>query len=593
MAARKFMKRIAIFVSVFALLLLVLAGAARIYLPHYLAREIEHRSNSALAERGLSAKLSVHEISWLGIRASLEITEPVQVHLKDIELKAQIVSRKRLEFCLRADQEAHQSTQWKNFEAAQIAAEICGAAQGGGLAFESVEASLLLKTPLRAQITIPRQAPHLNRIQKLQIDVPPQTLPHFQGWSPSLTHPARLEVDLEILSSSVSADLASSTGLKFNLESKKNNSPLKASVQLTKPKAQLHWGHGSLRIDTASTLARMVSGESTLRAQIDLREDLINIKGKGDLQANKALFEALGSSDLRHIRGPYQFDAKWNLLTDKALVHMEVEAKELKAYGLDVQGLRLKTSFECENLRTERVCRPAKGLHELNASRIGNEQAFEALQIKLDRNTSRHHLDGSLKVSWAGSEIHSETLSLDLASQPRLVLKLLWEQIPLAQLLKLGGSERLSGQGKVRGRLDFETDFNQELLIRPSSFESVGPGTLRYLDPTLTARGNIDTLRGFTDLLAQGQQALVFKALDNFHYRSLKLELTRPLHSKLSLKVSLQGSNPALAKGQPFDINIPIEGNLEGLFLESFYRTLAGSNQSREYIARIRKLRKP
>lgn len=80
-----------------------------------------------------------------------------------------------------------------------------------------------------------------------------------------------------------------------------------------------------------------------------------------------------------------------------------------------------------------------------------------------------------------------------------------------------------------------------------------------------TSKKKIIYLNEFQDLLAQGQQALVFKALENFHYSRVKLQAERQSAEQMKVLLNLKGKNPDLAKGQPFDITFPIEGEIASL----------------------------
>jgi hypothetical protein len=105
--------------------------------------------------------------------------------------------------------------------------------------------------------------------------------------------------------------------------------------------------------------------------------------------------------------------------------------------------------------------------------------------------------------------------------------------------------------------------------------KALEPGTVTYKDPSIVdVKRNIVTLGEFQDLLGRGSQALAFKALDNFHYTKLELNVSRRPPQIMSADVHLKGSNPELARGQIFELNLPITGDLETLLKRSLLDTL-------------------
>lgn len=139
------------------------------------------------------------------------------------------------------------------------------------------------------------------------------------------------------------------------------------------------------------------------------------------------------------------------------------------------------------------------------------------------------------------------------------------EDLELNQILRSYPKSRLSGSGRFRG--------TGTCILRPPqmflstlNLSNSTPGTISYPDPSQPYfEKKIIYLNEFQDLLAQGQQALVFKALENFHYTHIRLEAHRESSEQMKVLLNLKGKNPDLAKGQPFDITFPIEGEIASL----------------------------
>jgi hypothetical protein len=208
----------------------------------------------------------------------------------------------------------------------------------------------------------------------------------------------------------------------------------------------------------------------------------------------------------------------------------------------------------------------------------------------ISADVKRGRVQGSIALNWLDSKIESKVFEGTWGERKDIKAQLALHGLDVAKMLGMLGMKNLAGEGKMSGDLHLHYSSDSGLSVPPSSLRSEAAGKIRYKDPSTEGIPQvIDTLKEFNALLARGQQALVYKALDNFHYKSLLLEAHRPRTGALALKLQLIGSNPDLANGQVFDIRVPIEGQLENLLLESSFRTLAESETSEEYVKRLRK----
>ena len=167
--------------------------------------------------------------------------------------------------------------------------------------------------------------------------------------------------------------------------------------------------------------------------------------------------------------------------------------------------------------------------------------------------------DGILELatatwSFAGGTIRTSG-SIDLfAREKQLLLSV--EDVDLAQLLALVNLAGLSGEGRLEGRLPL-TLGDGRILIRDALLESTKEGGwLRY-----TPEG------GAAALGAVGEMALddLLGALKDFHFERLALSIDGDAAQALVVKVSLLGANPAHRDGQPYDLNLSVDGRLADL----------------------------
>ncbi|NBX76289.1 MAG: hypothetical protein EBQ92_07025 [Proteobacteria bacterium] len=164
--------------------------------------------------------------------------------------------------------------------------------------------------------------------------------------------------------------------------------------------------------------------------------------------------------------------------------------------------------------------------------------------------------DGSVGIQPFDYSLKGKTTELSFSA----------EGIQLKRILDTLSTKKLSGQGLFQGKGKLVLG-SQDFFLSSLELENSAPGTISYLDPTQPFyEKKVVFLNDFEALLAQGQQALVLKALENFHYSHFQIQASRPTTDQVKLLLNLKGKNPDLAKGQLFDITLPIEGNLDSLF---------------------------
>jgi hypothetical protein len=123
----------------------------------------------------------------------------------------------------------------------------------------------------------------------------------------------------------------------------------------------------------------------------------------------------------------------------------------------------------------------------------------------------------------------------------------------------------LTGTGKISGSLPV-TYTNGAVAIEGGRLAADGPGVISYrggaLDEQLSA---VDT---GVDLL--------LRALEDFRYEALSMQINKSLSGAGLIGLSLEGSNPAVLDGYPFRLNINLESDfdrLSGFLLLGFAAT--------------------
>ena len=321
----------------------------------------------------------------------------------------------------------------------------------------------------------------------------------------------------------------------------------------------------------------------------DLKKTGKNVHLTGDSEAHLGVTSLrrtlkklnIHNTDLKNTDLRLKFDVRVPTVKNAAVSmksSFEAEIPEGSIRALDLRGFLLRTEIICNGTLKEiqsplQACKFDSVNPSLlvEAERIGKQQPLRDLRLVLDDKAA-----GKFSASWQGAKLNSSIQDLSVKSLASTSgnLKIEAKNLSLFEMLKLLDRPDLSGKGTLEGfakiRWNTENGLSSGLWIEPAELKAIAPGVLNY-GTTRNAKP-VDTLKEFQSLLSQGQQALVLRALEDFHYRELKAGLTRTPKDFLRVELKLSGRNPTLAKGQPFEFNMPVEGNLEGLIINSMMR---------------------
>ena len=130
----------------------------------------------------------------------------------------------------------------------------------------------------------------------------------------------------------------------------------------------------------------------------------------------------------------------------------------------------------------------------------------------------------------------------------------------LARALEIDG---LSGTGNLKGQIPLRFE-DGRLEITDARLQSTEPGILRY--KSTTSESLVEGVRGNADLnsldLVNDPFRLTLLALENFHYDSLGIRMGHEAGGKANLKLALEGKNPDVLDGYPFELNVNLDTNL-------------------------------
>lgn len=166
----------------------------------------------------------------------------------------------------------------------------------------------------------------------------------------------------------------------------------------------------------------------------------------------------------------------------------------------------------------------------------------------------------SLKAQFLGGTV---TLSEGLASASAGTLtgQLHAAAIDLNALAVLMNIEGLEGTGRLTGDLTFQVK-EDAVVVEHGELSAEEPGVLRYRGEALRAAATGNENLG-----------LLVQALENFHYEVLTLGIDIPEYGEGVVTLHLEGANPDVLEGYPFDVTINLEseyGRLIKTFLDLY-----------------------
>jgi hypothetical protein len=151
-----------------------------------------------------------------------------------------------------------------------------------------------------------------------------------------------------------------------------------------------------------------------------------------------------------------------------------------------------------------------------------------------------------------GGRIWLDAGELDLGSDAQL-LKLQFEDVQLAEILRVYPAEGLAGQGSLAGELPLRLDA-AGLHVEDGTLGARSPGFLQFRSPQMHALGQ-----------SNPAMRLAVDALENFHYQLLQSSVSYTPDGQLLLGLRLQGRNPDVEKGRPINLSINLQEDIPAL----------------------------
>jgi hypothetical protein len=172
----------------------------------------------------------------------------------------------------------------------------------------------------------------------------------------------------------------------------------------------------------------------------------------------------------------------------------------------------------------------------------------------------------TLRTDFVGGKISASPFTLDPA-HPDLETTIDFSQIDLAEFFKLVSVDGLGGSGKLDGQIPLQLRHGK-IIVLDGALKATGPGVLRLGTDVLPKQ-----------ITEAGESvSLALKALADFHYDSLAVDLAGSAAGEGTIMLKIQGQNPAVLEGQAFNLNIKLETNFDRL-IDIALRTMQAAQE--------------
>lgn len=159
----------------------------------------------------------------------------------------------------------------------------------------------------------------------------------------------------------------------------------------------------------------------------------------------------------------------------------------------------------------------------------------------------------ALRTDWIGGHITASPFVLN-PTRPDVRTTLSFQQVDLAEIFHIIGSNGLGGTGRLDGEMELSAS-GTRVLLRKGSLAASGPGVLQLRSGALPKQ-IVDAGESMT---------LALRAMADFHYDKLALDLAEDTAGYGKIMLKIEGSNPAVLEGRAFHLNVDLESNFDRL----------------------------
>lgn len=272
------------------------------------------------------------------------------------------------------------------------------------------------------------------------------------------------------------------------------------------------------------------------------------VESPGQLRLSGRIRVKADEADLSPFAPAFTADGTVTFGTDHGRLQIRGDGLDLTTAGISLAGLDVA-------LDLDQLAPPVGGRGQriaVDTARMGVDLGGGTVRFGVRPNGV---IDvESLEWSLHGGRLHTAA-ALDLSAEENAAT-LGVSELDIGRLVAGLGRDDLEVTGIVSGDLALRVAGDRIFADGGRLTASEAGGVIRYRpggpgDPADA---------GPPESGAVGGMELVLDALENFHYRTLEVGVTGELTGEMNLKLSIEGSNPEVYDGYPFQINLNLEG---------------------------------
>lgn len=254
------------------------------------------------------------------------------------------------------------------------------------------------------------------------------------------------------------------------------------------------------------------------------------------------------------------------LFWDKGSLKTSVLALNLKGGSVKRDGFSLEGATTQVLFNTLKPL-TTKGAQRLSAtklttsgidlSKVAFECLFDATGLFQIKKFTAETLSGTIKAH--------QFKRIEKPAGPSFQFETDFDNIELADILKLTDLKTLSGRAKLAGNASMSYDLQGGLDVNQAELHSISDTGLIQYQP---GEGKIDV-----NHLGQGGASMAFQVLDNLNFTVFNVRLEHLPENPAEMQgiVKMLGSNPKVLNGYPFEFNIVTTGKLKDLVINTLH----------------------
>ena len=151
-------------------------------------------------------------------------------------------------------------------------------------------------------------------------------------------------------------------------------------------------------------------------------------------------------------------------------------------------------------------------------------------------------------LPWQGGAVSAQQVKLPFGEHRALDINLKIQRVSADALLQELTGKRATATGAISGELPMTINEDGTIVLHQGNLQAEAPGTITMSPEAIPGDNE--------------QVAFVREVLKNFHYNHLSIQADSDKNNKLSVLMTLDGSNPDVLSGRPAKINVHLTGDM-------------------------------